>query len=97
MEILKPYRDRIDELDDRIVDLLAERLEIVRDVGALKAREGIPAVLPERVEAVLTRTAARAADSRLDPGLVRGLYAALVEYCCELEEDIIEGYDRDRA
>lgn len=88
MEILKPYRARIDALDDEIVDLLVTRVGIIREVGVLKAREGIPAILPDRVVAVRERAAARAAAGGLDPELVRRLYTILIDYSCALEEDI---------
>jgi len=86
MEILKPYRARIDALDDRIVDLLVERIGIIREVGDLKAREGIPATLPDRVDQVRERNAARTAAKGLDPDLVRALYTMLITYSCDLEE-----------
>ena len=89
MKILEPYRARIDALDDRIVDLLAERTGIIREVALLKFRENIPAVLPDRVDAVRERAAARAEENDLDPGLVRRLYAILVDYSCALEDRIM--------
>ncbi|MDB5490913.1 MAG: chorismate mutase type family protein [Micavibrio sp.] len=88
MEILKPYRARIDALDDKIVDLLIERVGIIREVGHLKAREGIPAILPDRVTEVRERAAARAAARGLDADLVRRLYTILIDYSCNLEEEI---------
>ncbi len=91
MEILKPYRARIDALDDRIVDLLVERIGIIHEVGDLKAREGIPATLPDRVDQVRERNAARAAAKGIDPDLVRALYTILIDYSCELEERIKAG------
>lgn len=91
MEILKPYRARIDALDDKIVDLLVERIGIITEVGHLKAREGIPAILPDRVEQVRERAAARAAAKGLDPDLVRALYTLLIDYSCALEEKIKRG------
>jgi len=88
MEILKPYRARIDALDDKIVDLLVERIGIITEVGHLKAREGIPAILPDRVVEVRERAAARAAERGLDPELVRSLYTILIDYSCALEDVI---------
>lgn len=88
MEILKPYRARIDALDDRIVDLLVERIGIIREVGHLKAQEGIPAILPDRVEQVRERAARRAVEKGIDPQLVRQLYTILIDYSCDLEEQI---------
>ncbi len=89
MEALTPYRARIDDLDDQIVDLLIERLHVIEEVAALKSRAGIPAVLQDRVEEVIDRCASRAAERGLDPALVRSLYAQLVSYCCRLEEDLM--------
>lgn len=86
MEIMKPYRRRIDEIDDRIVDLLAARTDIIREVAVFKAENGIPAVLQDRVDEVIARTAARARAKNLDPALVEKLYDILVSYSCGLEE-----------
>lgn len=91
MEILKPYRARIDAVDDKIIDLLVERTGIIREVGHMKAREGIPAVLPDRVIEVRERCVDRAVAKGLDGELVRGLYARIIQYSCDLEEDIKAG------
>ncbi len=88
MKILEPYRRRIDDIDDKIVDLLAARTDIIREVGPLKFREGIPAVLQDRVDEVINRAAARAGEKGADPELVRRLYTILVDYSCNLEEEI---------
>lgn len=88
MELLKPYRARIDALDDKIVDMLVERAGIIAEVGHLKAREGIPAILQDRVDQVRERNAARAAEKGLDPDLVRALYTMLIQWSCDLEEQI---------
>lgn len=85
---LKPFRDRIDAIDDQIIDLLAARIAIVREVAAIKKADDIPAVLPERVEEVKNRAAARAESKNLDGGLVRKLYTLLIDYCCDLEESL---------
>lgn len=91
MEILKPYRARIDALDDKIVDLLVERIGIIREVGHLKAAHGIPATLQDRVDQVRERNAERAASKGVDPEIIRTLYATLIAYSCELEEQIKRG------
>ncbi|HEY8191851.1 MAG TPA: chorismate mutase [Alphaproteobacteria bacterium] len=88
MKILEPYRKRIDEIDDRIVDLLAVRIGIIREVGALKCREDIPAVLKDRVDEVIERAATRAGEQGINSELVRNLYTLLVDYSCRLEDQI---------
>lgn len=84
--ILAPYRADIDDLDDRIVTLLARRFEIIRDVADIKAARGIPSVLQDRVEEVLDRTARTAQARGLDPALVRAVYALLIDYAHRIED-----------
>lgn len=88
MEIMKPFRQRIDALDDQIIDLLIARTEIIREVGHFKFAHDIPAVLADRVIEVRERAAARAAAKGLDADLVRQLYTIIIGYSCDLEEVI---------
>lgn len=90
MEILKPYRAKIDSLDDQIVDLLVAREAIIREVADLKAEEKIPAVLQDRVDEVRERCVVRAAEKGADPDLVRDLYTRIIDFSCNLEEVIIK-------
>lgn len=87
---MAPYRARIDALDDRLVDLLAERADIIREVADFKFDRNIPAVLPDRVAHVRDRAAERAADKGLDPDLVRQLYTILIDFSCDLETQIMQ-------
>ena len=91
MEIMKPFRQRIDALDDQIIDLLVSRTAIIREVGQFKFDNNIPAVLPDRVIEVRERAAERAAAKGLDPELVRQLYTIIIGYSCDLEEEIKAG------
>ncbi len=88
MEIMKPFRQRIDALDDQIIDLLIARSAIIREVGHFKFENDIPAVLPDRIAEVRERAAARAAAKGLDAHLVRQLYTAIISYSCDMEEEI---------
>lgn len=89
MEILKPYRDRIDDLDDKIIDLLAERTAIVHEVANLKFREHIPSVLRDRIDEVIGRVVSRADEKGADPEIIRQIYTAIIERNCALEDEIM--------
>lgn len=90
MEVLKPYRQRIDALDAEIVPLLVERFKVIEEVGHLKARENIPAVLEDRIREVIDNAASRA-DS-LGHGnysdFIREIYTLMVTISCDFEEEI---------
>ena len=90
MEILKPYRARIDELDQQIIDLLRKRYDVIEEVGHLKFRENIASVLQDRVDEVRENAVRMASEKGLDEDFIRKLYAQLIDHSCNLEEEIIQ-------
>ena len=92
--IMKPYRQRIDDLDDRIIELLAERTQVIREVGHLKHEKGIPSVIQHRVDEVRERNAVHAAAKGMDDDLVRQIYTLLIDYSCNLEDEIKAAIDK---
>lgn len=90
METLKPYREKIDALDDRILDLLASRTEIVREVGVVKARDNITLVQTARVEEVIERCASIGAAKGLNPDMIRRIYTLIIDESHRMEGEIIE-------
>jgi chorismate mutase len=64
---LRRLRDSIDNMDAALVHLLAERFKITQQVGALKARHGLPPADPDREADQIARLRALAADAKLDP------------------------------
>ena len=88
MEELKPFRDKIDALDVELVDLLAQRFGIVREVGALKARENIDIVQSARVEEVLDHVEALAKAKGIDGDLIRNMWALMIDRAHVIENEI---------
>ncbi len=86
MKILKPYRDRIDEIDAQLIDLLRQRYDVIDEVAVLKLREGIDAVLQDRVDEVRENAVARAVEKGLDADFIRTLWAQLIDDSCQREE-----------
>lgn len=97
MEVLKPYRARIDALDDQIIDLLAQRLAIIDEVAKIKADRDIPAVIEERVHEVIEHAAKRAGERGVSPELARRIYAVIVAWCCDVEHEYIDAQERSRT
>lgn len=85
---LKPYRERIDILDKKIIDLLRARYDVIEEVANIKIRDNIPAVLQYRVDEVRENAARMAAEQGLDESFIRELYARLIEHSCKLEDKI---------
>jgi chorismate mutase len=64
---LQRLRGSIDNLDAAIVHLLAERFKCTQEVGALKARHGMPPAAPEREAEQVARLQQLAEAANLDP------------------------------
>lgn len=86
MDALKEYRARIDALDDQVIDLLADRMDIVREVGMVKAKNNIATVQHDRVVEVRERNAERGAKLGLNPGMIRKIYTAIIDEAHEIEQ-----------
>lgn len=76
---LRALRRRIDELDERILELLDERCRTARLVGAAKEGAGRPVVDHPREAKVVRRAGRRAREAELDEETVRRIYWGVVE------------------
>ena len=86
MSDLLHYRAEIDALDDRIIDLLVERIGVCHKVAAWKMKNGVAARLQDRIDAVRETRAEKAAAKGLRADYVRQLYALIIEETCATEE-----------
>src|SRR5262245_6503331 len=82
---LAARRAKIDAVDARIVALLNERAEVVREVGRIKKQSGVPVTDPKRVEDVLRRIAS-ANRGPLANEHVRRIYETIVREMTAFEE-----------
>ncbi len=74
MEELKHYRELIDKLDNQMVDLLAQRMEVVRKVGELKKSNNAIIYRPEREKDILDRLAERSKETLLSSGTIDAIF-----------------------
>jgi chorismate mutase/prephenate dehydratase len=88
---LEQLRAAIDGVDDRILDLLRERAELVEHVGRLKDKSGESYYAPEREEALLQRLVA-ANRSRLPGSSLRAVYREILSAMRALEQSIKVAY-----
>ncbi|ORT48374.1 chorismate mutase [Vibrio sp. qd031] len=68
---LADLRDKIDAVDKQMIDLLAQRLSLVEEVGEVKSEHGLPIYAPDREAAMLASRRAEAES--------RGVPAQLIE------------------
>ena len=85
-DTMETLRHQIDRIDDALVALLAERLGIVQRVVAVKRREGLPALIPDRVEAVVAHVRARAEVAGAPPDLAEAVWRRLIDWTIAFED-----------
>lgn len=85
----------IDEIDDALLDLLAERWRYTSRAPDLKPREGIAARAPSRVADVLSHVRGRAETRGVPPDMVEAMWRTMIETVIAMEERVIgkEGKD----
>ena len=83
---LSSQRGRIDAIDAALVALLAQRVAVVREVIAIKNREGLAARLPARVEAVVAHVRDVATKTDCPPDLAETVWRSMIEWTIAFEE-----------
>jgi chorismate mutase len=78
-EQLAAYRQQIDLLDQRIVELFQQRARVVQEVGSIKRQAHLPVTVPSREQQVIEKAQELAKGGPLPPEAVGRIYQKLVE------------------
>ena len=90
-ERLSELRQRIDEVDGRLLELLGERGRLVLEVGALKHATNAPVWRPEREAQILRRLAERNPGPLPDVAIA-AVWREVISGCRELERRLRVAY-----
>jgi chorismate mutase len=77
--LLSECRMHIDTIDSRIVELLAERMEVAREIGEHKRRHGMAIVQRDRFNELLESAEARAEFMGLSRSFIHSIFSAIHE------------------
>src|SRR6056297_2778401 len=90
-EMLSALREKIDQLDQQLVDLLNARAKLVVDVGAFKRGSGTPIYAPHREAEVLARALSRSGGP-LPDRTIEGVYREIMSGSFALEQPLRIGF-----
>jgi chorismate mutase len=82
---LEYWRKQIDKLDDDLLDILAKRLDIVREIGKAKRAQGIRLLDEKRWHEVLESKLSKAELLNLPKDLIETLYEHIHKHSLEIE------------
>lgn len=80
---LERLRERIDEIDKKIVNLIEKRLEIVRRIGKIKKERKLDINDSLREREVLKNVSE---STPIDKEFVRNLFKSIIDYCKNEEQ-----------
>ena len=78
-ELLARFRDSIDNLDAALINIVAERFRITKQVGAFKAEHNLPPADPGREKQQVERLRRLAEEANLDPDFAEKLLNFIIE------------------
>jgi chorismate mutase / prephenate dehydratase len=93
---LDGLRRQLDELDDQIVELLARRADVSRNVAQVKQRDGGAVYAPAREAEIFDRLTRRA-EGRLAPENLRAIYREIIAGSRDLQQPLRIAYLGPRA
>lgn len=96
-DLLDELRARIDKLDDRLLELLAERMRVACEIGHYKKEHGMPVLQTRRYEELLSRRTAQATESGMDSGFIQSVLRAIHEESIRQQMQTIDEKHDDRS
>jgi chorismate mutase len=87
---IEQLRVSIDEIDQRILALLAQRLRLVLEVGEVKREQSLEVFDPDRERRLIDKLG-EAAPAPLKAGMARRIFQTIVTECRSLEETRVSG------
>lgn len=85
MNKINDLRLKIDEVDASLLDLIIERLGIVKEIGKVKKENGAGIIDESREKKVLDQLTEQARNKGIDPEIVKKVWKVLIEISYEVE------------
>src|ERR1700690_2918646 len=86
IQALARYRDRIDQIDRRLVELLNERTSIVEEIGRTKREASLPIYAPKRETQALANITSHNRGPLTEDGLKR-IFERIIDEMRRVQKD----------
>jgi len=84
MDDIAGWREKIDAIDDEILELINRRAACAIEIGAIKQSRGMAIFHPEREKEIMARLKDLNEGPLPDP-VVQGIFSKIIEACKNLE------------
>lgn len=89
-------RQKIDEIDGKILLLLKERVEIAQKIGEIKRKQGVPIRDPKREREKYKQITAKASELKLNPEDVKEIYRKIIDMSIHSQGQLCENENPSR-
>ena len=86
---LATLRKSIDEIDNDLIDLLARRMAISREIGQYKKDNGLTVVQTKRYSEILDKRAAQGALKGIDAGCIKNIFEHIHEESVRQQIEVV--------
>jgi len=87
---LETLREEINRIDENIIGLLSKRMEIAKNIAALKKEKGIPIEDKERERTLLLKLKIEARKNNLSEDLVSYVFGAIISHSKLIQSKLLE-------
>jgi chorismate mutase len=88
-EGINQLREQIDLLDDRLLEVLAERMKLCREIGHMKKESNMTVVQPQRYNEMLNKRSTQGVLGGMDEEFIRRIFKAIHEESVRQQIEII--------
>ena len=86
MDDLEKLRQKINDIDDKLLQLLSKRIKVCKSVGAAKKKKGLPIRDASRENEVYNRIKQKSSELGLNSDQVQTVYREIVNMCSAVQE-----------
>lgn len=86
MERILALRKKVDEIDEKILCFLKERVEVSRSIGVIKREHGLSIRDYQREDKVYASILRKASELGLNPQKVKVIYQEIMAMCAHAQE-----------
>lgn len=86
MDELEDWRKQIDRLDEKLLMLLAKRIEIVKKIGQLKKKKNISVLDKNRWQTLLTSVLSKSEELRISKDFTKKLFSLIHKYSVKIQK-----------
>jgi len=86
---LKVFRNEIDQLDQKLIDILAERMQVVSRIGIVKKEKNVAVLQSQRFNEIMEKMIEKAHQTGLSDEFITGIFKEIHQESIRQQETIV--------